>query len=208
VRVVEEQQISTVEAVEGINNTSPHWYTALERPEWWLFIAAVLTLCAIVYQSRESAKATKAMRDGIELQMESLRPRLLIGAHTSPFMDMIQGKKITVDIEFINTGEIPAYGAKPETWLEFLDIPFTAFTPSAVHQAAGTITVHSKQSSPFLIPFGRSLTASEISHLKAVKATLYLRVRLTYEAFGKTKYTDYTFQITPTTMNIEHSDSN
>src|SRR5260370_22296340 len=26
------------------NDYPPHWYTALKRPEWWLVIAAVLTL--------------------------------------------------------------------------------------------------------------------------------------------------------------------
>jgi hypothetical protein len=40
----------------------PHvpWYTA---PEWWLVIAAVLTLLAIIYQAREMAHATKGMRE-------------------------------------------------------------------------------------------------------------------------------------------------
>ena len=206
--VVGEQKISTGGAEEKAVDNSQHWRTALKRPEWWLFIAAVLTFFAIIYQAREAAKATKAMRDGIRLQSESLRPRLTIGGSTSPFVDMVGGKVVLVDVVFINTGGTPAYGVQPETWLEFLDIPFPAFTPSAIHQNGGKVTVHPHQPSPFRIPFLRVLSTEEIARLKAVKATLYLRIRLTYEAFGQQKYTDYTFQITPTALNIEHCDSN
>ena len=205
--VVEEQKISTAGAEEKADDHSPHWCAALKRPEWWLFIAAVFSFGAIADQARESARATKAMRDGIKLQSESLRPRLMIDAGISPFMDMIGGNKITVDIAFINTGGIPAYGVSPETWLEFLDIPFPAFTSNAVHQTGGKITVHPHQPSPFRIPFGRALTPEEIGKLKAVEATLYLRVRLVYEVFGKPKYTDYIFQVTPTTLNIENCEA-
>src|SRR5580700_3717971 len=78
--VVEEQKISAADAYQKPDNNSPHWYTALKKPEWWLFIAAVFTLGAVIYQARESARATKAMHDGIKLGSESLRPRLMIGA--------------------------------------------------------------------------------------------------------------------------------
>jgi hypothetical protein len=142
------------------------------------------------------------MRAGIKLQFESLRPRLTIGAKSSPFGDMFQGHKVLVDIEFINTGDIPAYGVEVETWLEFLDIPFTAFTPNAVHHAGAKVTIHPHKPVPFRIPFGRALDAEEIAKLKSVKATLYLRTRLTYDALGEQRCTDYTFEITPTTLNI------
>jgi hypothetical protein len=200
---IEHQEIAR-DAQRQTSTSPPRWY---ESPEWWLFIAAMGTLIAIVYQARESAKATQAMRDGIKLQSESLRPRLTIGARVSPFMDMVEGKKIIVDVDFINTGGTPAYGVLPETWLELLGIPFTSFTSTAVHQSGGKITVHPRQPSPFGIPFGRNLTPEEIMLAKSVKATLYLRIRLVYEAFGKGKYTDYTFQITPTTLNIENCDA-
>jgi hypothetical protein len=157
----------------------------------------------------ESAKDNAiAVRDGVRLQLESLRPRLAIGARTSPFGEMIQGKKLIIDVEFVNTGGMPAYAVQPETWIEFLDIPFTGFTSNSVHQTGSSVTVHPHQPSPFRIPFGRALTSEEIGRLKSVKATLHLRVRLNYEVFGQQKHTDYTFQITPTTMNIENGDSN
>jgi hypothetical protein len=46
----------------------PKWYAPLKRPEWWLVAAAFLTLYAVCRQVRESANATKAMRDSIRLQ--------------------------------------------------------------------------------------------------------------------------------------------
>ena len=39
------------------------WYEPLKRPDWWLVFAAILTLCAIVYQAREMAHATNEMRE-------------------------------------------------------------------------------------------------------------------------------------------------
>jgi hypothetical protein len=157
---------------------------------------------------RFAYKTLKAIQSQVEIQRESLRSRLMIGGHNRPFEDMIQGNQIRVDVKFINTGGIPAYGVKPETWLEFLDIPFPGFTSEALHQTGGEVTVHPHQSAPFAIPFNRALTPAEITRLDAVTATLYLRVRLLYKTIGEEKFTDYTFQIAPTTMNIVHGDSN
>lgn len=206
--VVEKQEIPAEQAESKPQTEPPHWYTSLKGPEWWLFIAAVFTLGAVIYQAKETAQATQAMRDGVVMQSESLRPRLTIGGAESPFSDMVAGKKVIIDVKFLNTGGTPAYEVQAETWLEFLAIPFPSFTPKAVHHAGGKVTVHPQQPSLFRIPFNRSLTKDEIADLKSVQATLYLRVRLTYGAFGKPKYSDYTFQITPTTLNIETNDSN
>ncbi len=46
----------------------PKFYTAIKRPEWWLVGAAFLTLYAIWRQVKESAAATKAMRESIRIQ--------------------------------------------------------------------------------------------------------------------------------------------
>lgn len=45
------------------NDNSPHWYTPLERSEWWLVVAAFLTLAVIWYQAKEMARATNEMRE-------------------------------------------------------------------------------------------------------------------------------------------------
>jgi hypothetical protein len=51
----------------------PIIYAALKRPEWWLVVAALLTLCAIAYQAREMRRATAAMSkstDAVNRQAE------------------------------------------------------------------------------------------------------------------------------------------
>jgi hypothetical protein len=44
------------------DSSSPHWYTALERPDWWLVGIAFLTGLAIAYQAREMTRATNVMQ--------------------------------------------------------------------------------------------------------------------------------------------------
>lgn len=50
------------------NPSSPKWYTALERSDWWLVVIAALTGLAIVYQAREMMRATDAMKASTKLQ--------------------------------------------------------------------------------------------------------------------------------------------
>ncbi len=46
----EEAKAHSIEA----NSNPPKWYTALERPEWWLVAAAFVTLCIIWRQNRRN----------------------------------------------------------------------------------------------------------------------------------------------------------
>jgi len=45
----------------------PHWYAPFERPDWWLVIAAILTLATIAYQAREMRRATEVMRSSTDV---------------------------------------------------------------------------------------------------------------------------------------------
>jgi hypothetical protein len=57
----------------------PHWYTALERPDWWIVIIAALTGGAIVYQAKEMARATEVMRITVSLQEAALMQWVSVG---------------------------------------------------------------------------------------------------------------------------------
>lgn len=46
------------------------WYAT---PDWWVAIATVLTFGAIIYQSRESARATRAMQQSTAMQEVQLK---------------------------------------------------------------------------------------------------------------------------------------
>lgn len=53
----------------------PNIYAALKQPEWWLVVAALLTLGAIAYQAREMRRATAVMlksTDAVQRQTEIL----------------------------------------------------------------------------------------------------------------------------------------
>jgi hypothetical protein len=47
------------------NNDPPHWYTPLKRPEWWLVVAAFLTIFIIGWQAVETRYAAQATRDSV-----------------------------------------------------------------------------------------------------------------------------------------------
>lgn len=111
---------------------------------------------------------------------------------------MVSGNKVILEVEFINTGGVPAYNAVVETWVEFLNMPFAGFTGDAVHQTGTKMTVHPQQPSAFAIPFGRALNPTEIADLKAVKKTLYCRIRLEYETLSGPHHTDHVFEVNPT----------
>jgi hypothetical protein len=66
---IEHQEI-TAEAKDKSQPSSPPWYTS---PEWWLFIANVGVLFAIIYQARKSSEATTEMRKSIQLQETAMR---------------------------------------------------------------------------------------------------------------------------------------
>ena len=55
-----------------------HWYTVLERPDWWLVIVGVLTAAVIAWQSFETRRAAQAMRDSNQATARSQRARLSI----------------------------------------------------------------------------------------------------------------------------------
>ena len=53
----------------------PHWYTA---PDWWLFIAAVMTAFVIGWQSNETRKSAKAALLQIQMMKDKERARVEI----------------------------------------------------------------------------------------------------------------------------------
>jgi len=69
--VVNNNYESPAESAKSDDN-SPHWYTPLERSEWWLVVAAFLTLAVIWYQAREMASATNEMRESTRTVKEQL----------------------------------------------------------------------------------------------------------------------------------------
>lgn len=152
----------------------------------------------------------RAIRRQIEVQEESLRPRIAIGIAKNIYPDMVQGKKIMILAEFVNTGGVPAYEVIPEIWIEWLarrsDFEFTS---AALYQKGEAITVHPGKPTHYLIPF-RKLTEAEIYSFHSATSTICLRIRLTYRAFGCNACTQDAFNIEPEGAGIiaKYSESN
>lgn len=81
------------------NDTSPHWYAALKQPEWWLVIAAVLTLGAVGYQAREMRRATVVMwksTDAVQRQTEILERSTVATEKSVRLQEIIQQQWIQI----------------------------------------------------------------------------------------------------------------
>jgi hypothetical protein len=72
---------------------TPKWYTAFKRPDGMLVVVGILTLLAIAWQSRETARSAKAAQDNTRLQIAALRQWV-----------NIQGFRDSVDPRFTPTG--------------------------------------------------------------------------------------------------------
>jgi hypothetical protein len=51
----------------------PDWYTALERPDWWLVIVATITAGVICWQSIETRKAAQGAKENAEAALSQIR---------------------------------------------------------------------------------------------------------------------------------------
>jgi hypothetical protein len=77
----------------------PTIYAALERPEWWLVIAAVLTLGAVAYQAREMRRATAVMlksTDAVQRQTDILERSTAASEKSVRLQEIIQQQWIQV----------------------------------------------------------------------------------------------------------------
>jgi hypothetical protein len=162
-----------------------------------LVFIALGTGLAVAWQAKETAKATQAMRTQVSMQVESLRPRLTVGFNENQFKPMTEGHAARMVARIINTGGTPAYSVVAESWIEFLPAPFTEFTQAAEYFKGEPFSVYPTQ--PIIYPVMRTtrLTDEEIKATFKATHCLCLRLRLSYESFGKPKFSDFTFGAEP-----------
>ena len=114
------------------------WYTALERPDWWLVLAAFCTLGVISWQSVETRKAAQGAKENaiatntqIQLMREKERARLYVkpGIVESFKDDGTGGWFFRVRVEVENAGNSRAYGIGSEVggrgciWIQSVSAP-------------------------------------------------------------------------------------
>jgi hypothetical protein len=190
------------------------FHNAFRWPEGTTVWAIILTLMAIAEQTSATRRAAEDTRNSVKAQQESLRPRLAIGftettINATPYSEMVTGGRLVFTIDLINTGGIPAYGVIPETWIEYLPRPFR-FTTNALYNKGEPITVHPTNPTHYRVPFNRSLAPNEIVACRNAVATICIRIRLSYQAFGKEAHTEEAYSTEPSGMGgiSAYSDSN
>jgi hypothetical protein len=97
--VVIENKINSDKADHKPQAQSQWWHAAIKRPEWWLFLAAMLTFAATAYGVVVSAKAAKASVDSL---ISGERAWVLVTIETAP-----QGLKV-FEVIITNHGRTPA----------------------------------------------------------------------------------------------------
>jgi hypothetical protein len=162
-------------------------------------VVSFLMLIAIFRQSASIKKQ-------IDIQRESLRPRLSISSFSSmgsrgdPWTLAMEGRFVTFHAGFHNSGGIPAYRVIPESWIEFSYIPL-GFTAEAVYHRGGELTVHpGNTETRYMIPLNRALTPTEIQACRDQRGTVCIRIKLTYTAWGKEVFTEEAYSMEPRAM--------
>ncbi len=139
----------------------------------------------------------QAMRGQLEAQKESLRARLTIAFDGSPFRALMEGHVPRMVAKLVNTGGTPAHNVIPESWIEFLPIPFVDFTPAALYFKGEEFSIYPTQPITYPVQLDRHLTALEITNMRTSKGALCLRIRLSYETFGTPRHCDLAFVSEP-----------
>jgi hypothetical protein len=106
-----QQNASAAKQGNGDSNGKPSkWYTAIERPEWLLTVAAFLTLVVVTWQSVATARATKAMQKSVTLQEANMRQWVdveIVGVQHVPIASPQGELVIQIKFKAVNNTSLP-----------------------------------------------------------------------------------------------------
>jgi hypothetical protein len=86
---------------------APETHAGIEWSNWVLVAVGLLTFLAVWMQVKESAKATKAMRDSIRLQEAGVQQWIEVGYWKSEGQDTARGKGVQITAEITNPTSFP-----------------------------------------------------------------------------------------------------
>jgi hypothetical protein len=168
--------------------------------DWWSRAYVVLTGFLVLIGGlgvRFALRTLRAIESQTNAQIESLRARITFASTENTFTAILHDGYVDMRMEFINTGGTPAYKVSPETWIEFLPVNFEDFTENAKYHKGESLAVYPQSPTTYSIPLGRKARNDEIAGLRNAQTTLGVRIRLTYETFGKMCIVDRAFWLTP-----------
>jgi len=142
-------------------------------------------------------RTLRAIESQTNAQIESLRARITFASTENTFTAILHDGYVDMRMKFINTGGTPAYKVSPETWIEFLPVNFEDFTENAKYHKGEPLAVYPQSPTPYSIPLGRKARYEEIAGLRNAQTTLGVRIRLTYETFGRMCIVDRALWLTP-----------
>lgn len=166
--------------------------------DWWdkssVILAGILALVGGIGVVA-ALKTLTAVQGQVQAQLEALRARLTISFEGNPFRSVLEKDGILPKMvaKIINTGGTPAYEIVPESWIEFLPMPFVDFTPAATYFKGDKFPVYPTQPIFYPVQLDRSLSAEERQDMASARLALCLRIRLSYQTLGKPKYCDFAF---------------
>ena len=145
----------------------------MRNPEWWLFAAAVATLAAIIYQSREMADATKAMRESTRLQAVGFRQWVTLSDWTC-HVDDANLSRLNISFKIINSTKIP------------LDLDIVCTTLGGGERQDQGAVSWLVPDNPFTADITKILTADESKQLEASRLVVPVECSVFYtDALGR-----------------------
>jgi len=139
-------------------SNAPKWYAPLRRPEWWLVVAAFLTLYSVWRQVRESAKATQAMRDSIRLQESGMIQWLELEkwrSKTVRQVDYPENVFLRIEVDIVNKSQFPLTlqdgfikfvgpNGKGPSWCKFSPSTGTFLAPSVPYTVMADVRIRNE----------------------------------------------------------------
>jgi hypothetical protein len=179
---------------ETTQTSPPKWYTALQRPDWWLVIIALFTGFAIFYQASEMTRATRVMdRQLKEMQESGERQMRAYVCLDSAVLKFPQPDVPEAQVNFRNSGQTPAYDVRGwiHTWLAAHPLN-EALPPAPLDLMKGSETLAPDRITIFITPRKAPLHPQFIKVLGTPKLTFYVYGELRYkDVFGKERVTKF-----------------
>ena len=187
-------------------NEPSQWYASPERQ---LVVVGFLTLLAIWYQARETAKATKAMERNTAAFIESQKPIIAADGSGNPLREIAASPVPRMKIDLHNKGTTTAYDCIQETWIELVPhkIEADGFTFNSDTFTFSEAAEHHISQSPFAlypnhdpvminIPIPGGLSEAQRLAIRRAQLLVCIRIRVTFrDAFTPTRYADFGFWV-------------
>ena len=198
------------------NDDPPEWHAAIKRPEWWLVVAAFLTIFYLAKQAKETRKAAEATKDiavaGKDTAKRQLRAYIVpergsiynvadpLAEETLEGMDAGEARVVNPSIGPIatvfikNTGRTPSFDVKHTCTVFHREFPLAAPLLDMQFPKQSAMILGPQVIATLTVPLPERLNEFSIQSLRHNASVIYVQGVISYtDIFGDCHTTHYRF---------------